>query len=81
MGLTAQEFSGSTVADTEGLIRAKRTAEALESKMVGINNGVISDPTAPFGGFKQSGLGPEGGFAGIKELLETNVHWPRNLNW
>jgi succinate-semialdehyde dehydrogenase/glutarate-semialdehyde dehydrogenase len=71
MGLTVQEFIGSTVADTDGLNRAIRTAEALESGMVGINNGVISDPTAPFGGFKQFGLGPEGGFAGIKELLET----------
>jgi succinate-semialdehyde dehydrogenase/glutarate-semialdehyde dehydrogenase len=46
-------------------------AEALESGMVAINKGVISDPAAPFGGFKQSGLGREGGFAGIEEFLET----------
>ena len=36
-----------------------------------INKGVISDPAAPFGGVKQSGLGREGGFAGIEEFLET----------
>jgi succinate-semialdehyde dehydrogenase/glutarate-semialdehyde dehydrogenase len=53
------------------LKRALRTAEALDSGMVAINKGVISDPAAPFGGFKQSGLGREGGFAGIEEFLET----------
>jgi len=53
------------------LRRAIRTAEALESGMVAINKGVISDPAAPFGGVKQSGLGREGGFAGIEEFLET----------
>ena len=46
-------------------------SNALESGMVAINKGVISDPAAPFGGFKQSGLGREGGFAGIEEFLET----------
>jgi succinate-semialdehyde dehydrogenase/glutarate-semialdehyde dehydrogenase len=53
------------------LKRAMKVAEALESGMVAINKGVISDPAAPFGGFKQSGLGREGGFAGIEEFLET----------
>jgi succinate-semialdehyde dehydrogenase / glutarate-semialdehyde dehydrogenase len=53
------------------LKRAIRTAEAIESGMVAINRGVISDPAAPFGGVKQSGLGREGGFAGIHEFLET----------
>ena len=53
------------------LKRALRTAEALESGMVAVNRGVISDPAAPFGGVKQSGLGREGGFAGIHEFLET----------
>ena len=53
------------------LKRAIRTAEALEAGMVAINRGVISDPAAPFGGVKQSGLGREGGFAGIHEFLET----------
>jgi len=47
-----------------------KVAESLESGMVAINKGVISDPAAPFGGFKQSGLGREGGFAGIEEFLE-----------
>ena len=53
------------------LKRAIRTAEALESGMVAINRGVVSDPAAPFGGVKQSGLGREGGFAGIHEVLES----------
>ncbi len=53
------------------LKRAIRTAEALESGMVAINRGVISDPAAPFGGVKQSGLGREGGFVGIHEFLES----------
>ncbi len=53
------------------LKRALRSAEALESGMVAVNRGVISDPAAPFGGVKQSGLGREGGFAGIHEFLET----------
>ena len=53
------------------LKRAIKTAESIESGMVAINRGVISDPAAPFGGVKQSGLGREGGFAGIHEFLET----------
>jgi len=56
---------------SKDLTRAIRTAEALESGMVAINKGVISDPAAPFGGVKQSGLGREGGFDGIHEFLET----------
>jgi succinate-semialdehyde dehydrogenase/glutarate-semialdehyde dehydrogenase len=48
-----------------------RAAEGIESGMVAINRGVISDPSAPFGGYKQSGLGREGGFDGIHEFLET----------
>ena len=53
------------------LKRAIKTAEALEAGMIAINRGVVSDPAAPFGGVKQSGLGREGGFAGIHEFLET----------
>jgi succinate-semialdehyde dehydrogenase/glutarate-semialdehyde dehydrogenase len=52
------------------LKQALKVAESLESGMVAINKGVISDPAAPFGGVKQSGLGREGGFAGIEEFLE-----------
>jgi succinate-semialdehyde dehydrogenase/glutarate-semialdehyde dehydrogenase len=63
-GLIAYVYSGD-------LKRAIKVAEVLESGMVAINKGVISDPAAPFGGFKQSGLGREGGFAGIEEFLET----------
>ena len=63
-GLIAYVYSGD-------LKRAISTAETLESGMVAINKGVISDPAAPFGGVKQSGLGREGGFAGIEEFLET----------
>ena len=43
----------------------------MESGMVAINRGIASDPAAPFGGMKESGLGREGGFAGIHEFLET----------
>ena len=39
--------------------------------MVGVNQGVVSNPAAPFGGVKQSGFGREGGFEGIGEYLET----------
>jgi succinate-semialdehyde dehydrogenase/glutarate-semialdehyde dehydrogenase len=63
-GLISYVFSGD-------LARALRTAEAMESGMVAINKGVISDPAAPFGGVKQSGLGREGGFDGIHEFLQT----------
>jgi succinate-semialdehyde dehydrogenase / glutarate-semialdehyde dehydrogenase len=56
---------------TRTLDRALRVAEAIESGMVGVNRGVISDPAAPFGGVKQSGFGREGGFEGIEEYLET----------
>ena len=67
----ATEFGLIAYVYSSDLKRAIRTAEALESGMVAINKGVISDPAAPFGGFKQSGLGREGGFTGIEEFLET----------
>ncbi|GEE02144.1 putative succinate-semialdehyde dehydrogenase [Gordonia spumicola] len=56
---------------TTSLDRALRVSSALESGMVGVNRGVISDPAAPFGGVKQSGLGSEGGSEGIEEYLNT----------
>ena len=56
---------------SENLKRAIQISEAIESGMVAINRGLISDPAAPFGGVKQSGLGREGGFEGIHEFLET----------
>jgi succinate-semialdehyde dehydrogenase/glutarate-semialdehyde dehydrogenase len=56
---------------TNDLRRALRVAEALEVGMVGLNQGVVSNPAAPFGGVKSSGLGREGGPTGIDEFLET----------
>jgi succinate-semialdehyde dehydrogenase/glutarate-semialdehyde dehydrogenase len=56
---------------TRTLDRALRVAEAVQSGMVGVNRGVISDAAAPFGGVKESGFGREGGFEGIEEYLET----------
>ena len=51
--------------------RVIRVSEALEFGMIGINQGIVSNPAAPFGGVKQSGFGREGGFEGIQEYLET----------
>jgi succinate-semialdehyde dehydrogenase/glutarate-semialdehyde dehydrogenase len=56
---------------TTDLNRALRLPERIESGMLGLNSGVISNPAAPFGGVKQSGLGREGGFEGIEEYLAT----------
>ena len=65
------EFGLISYVFSSDLTRALHTAEAMESGMVAINKGVISDPAAPFGGVKQSGLGREGGFDGIHEFLQT----------
>jgi succinate-semialdehyde dehydrogenase/glutarate-semialdehyde dehydrogenase len=70
-GLVSYLYSGD-------LRRALQVAEALEAGMVGINRGVVSDPAAPFGGVKQSGLGREGGHDGLLEFTETKyiaVDW------
>jgi succinate-semialdehyde dehydrogenase / glutarate-semialdehyde dehydrogenase len=56
---------------TRDLSRAFRICEGIETGMVGLNQGVVSNPAAPFGGVKQSGFGREGGFEGIEEYLET----------
>ncbi len=56
---------------TKDLTRALRVAEALEFGMVALNAGVVSNPAAPFGGVKQSGLGREGGAEGIEEFVEV----------
>jgi succinate-semialdehyde dehydrogenase/glutarate-semialdehyde dehydrogenase len=56
---------------TRDLNRALRVCEGIESGMIGLNQGVVSNPAAPFGGVKQSGFGREGGFEGIGEYLET----------
>ncbi|HYZ52658.1 MAG TPA: NAD-dependent succinate-semialdehyde dehydrogenase [Streptosporangiaceae bacterium] len=56
---------------TRDLRRGLRVSEALETGMVGLNRGLVSDPAAPFGGVKQSGLGREGGHDGLLEFMET----------
>jgi succinate-semialdehyde dehydrogenase / glutarate-semialdehyde dehydrogenase len=56
---------------TRDIDRAFTVSEKLEVGMVGLNSGVVSTASAPFGGIKQSGLGREGGRLGIEEYLET----------
>ncbi|MGN6413477.1 NAD-dependent succinate-semialdehyde dehydrogenase [Flexivirga sp.] len=56
---------------TRDYARVLRVSEALDYGMVGVNQGVVSNPAAPFGGVKASGFGREGGFEGIEEYLET----------
>ena len=53
------------------LEQALRVTEALEVGMVGLNQGLVSNPAAPFGGVKQSGVGREGGHEGINEYLNV----------
>jgi succinate-semialdehyde dehydrogenase/glutarate-semialdehyde dehydrogenase len=66
----ATEFGLVSYVFTNDLRRALRVAEKLETGMVGINQGVVSNPAAPFGGVKASGVGREGGAVGIDEFLE-----------
>ena len=63
-GLVAYLYTGD-------LARGLRVSERLEFGMVGLNRGIVSDPAAPFGGMKQSGLGREGAHEGLMEFLET----------
>jgi succinate-semialdehyde dehydrogenase / glutarate-semialdehyde dehydrogenase len=80
-GFASEEEAVARANDTEyGLVayvftrdikRALRVCEALETGMVGLNQGMVSNAGAPFGGVKQSGLGREGGTEGIEEFLET----------
>ena len=65
-GLAAYVFAGD-------LGRALRLGERIDAGMVGINRGLVSDPSAPFGGVKQSGLGREGARAGLREFQETQL--------
>ncbi len=63
---------------TKDLARGMRVSEKLEFGMIGLNRGLVSDPAAPFGGMKQSGLGREGAHEGLMEFLETqyvSVNW------
>ncbi len=71
-GLAAYVYAGR-------LQDALRLGERIEAGMVGINRGIVSDPSAPFGGVKQSGIGREGAREGIREYCETqyfSVDWP-----
>ncbi len=70
-GLVAYVFS-------EDMKRALQVCERLEYGMVGLNRGLVSDPAAPFGGVKQSGLGREGGHEGMLEFMETQYI---SANW
>ncbi len=70
-GLVAYLYTGD-------LARGLRLAEALDSGMVGLNRGLVSDPAAPFGGVKQSGIGREGGHEGVLDYTESKyiaVEW------
>ena len=63
---------------TRDLGRGMRVSEQLDFGMVGLNRGLVSDPAAPFGGMKQSGIGREGAHEGLMEFLETqyiSVSW------
>lgn len=67
----ASVYGLAAYAYTRDMARTLRLTEAIEAGMLGINTGIISNPAAPFGGVKQSGLGREGGAEGIEEYLET----------
>ncbi|AWB90887.1 NAD-dependent succinate-semialdehyde dehydrogenase [Aeromicrobium chenweiae] len=72
MGLAAYVYAGE-------LQRGMRLGESIEAGMVGVNRGLVSDPAAPFGGMKQSGIGREGARAGLEEFQETqylSIAWP-----
>lgn len=74
-GLAAYVYTGD-------LARGLRVAERLEAGMVGVNRGLVSDPAAPFGGVKQSGLGREGGTHGLLEFCEIQyvaVDWQQDI--
>jgi succinate-semialdehyde dehydrogenase/glutarate-semialdehyde dehydrogenase len=67
----ASEYGLASYLFTADVKRALRVAEALETGMIGLNQGLVSNPAAPFGGIKQSGFGREGGPEGINEYLAT----------
>jgi succinate-semialdehyde dehydrogenase/glutarate-semialdehyde dehydrogenase len=74
----ATEYGLVSYVYTTDLARGLRVSERLDSGMVGLNRGVVSDPAAPFGGTKQSGIGREGGHEGLLEFTESkyiSVSW------
>ncbi len=76
--VNATEFGLASYVYAGRLQDALRIAERIDAGMIGVNRGIVSDPAAPFGGFKQSGLGREGARDGIREFQETqyySVEW------
>jgi succinate-semialdehyde dehydrogenase / glutarate-semialdehyde dehydrogenase len=74
----ATEYGLVSYVYTGDLARGLRVSERLDSGMVGLNRGLVSDPAAPFGGTKQSGIGREGGHDGMLDYLESKyiaVQW------
>jgi succinate-semialdehyde dehydrogenase/glutarate-semialdehyde dehydrogenase len=74
----ASEYGLASYVYTADLKRGLAISEKLEAGMVGLNRGMVSDPAAPFGGVKQSGIGREGGHEGLFEYLDTqyiSVNW------
>jgi succinate-semialdehyde dehydrogenase/glutarate-semialdehyde dehydrogenase len=74
----ATEYGLVSYVYTNDLAEGMRVSEAMESGMVGLNRPIVSDPAAPFGGVKQSGLGREGGHDGLLEFMESKyiaVRW------
>jgi succinate-semialdehyde dehydrogenase / glutarate-semialdehyde dehydrogenase len=74
----ATEYGLAAYLYTRDLSRGLRVSEKLDFGMIGLNRGLMSDPAAPFGGMKQSGLGREGAHEGLMEFLETqyvSVNW------
>jgi len=71
LAANASEYGLAAYLYTNDVKRAIRVSEALETGMIGLNQGLVSNPAAPFGGIKQSGFGREGGVEGINEYLET----------
>jgi succinate-semialdehyde dehydrogenase/glutarate-semialdehyde dehydrogenase len=67
----ASEFGLASYFYTRDLARTFRVGRAIEAGMVGINEGIITDPVAPFGGVKDSGIGREGSVLGIEEYLQV----------
>jgi succinate-semialdehyde dehydrogenase/glutarate-semialdehyde dehydrogenase len=74
----ATQYGLVAYAYTRDLARGLRVSEKLDFGMIGLNRGLVSDPAAPFGGMKHSGIGREGAHEGIQEFLETqyvSVNW------
>jgi succinate-semialdehyde dehydrogenase/glutarate-semialdehyde dehydrogenase len=77
--INASEFGLAAYVFSRDLQHAIRIGESIEAGMIGVNRGLVSDPSAPFGGMKQSGIGREGAREGLEEFTETqylSIDWP-----